>query len=93
MGFTRQELAAAIRGLLAREPADKAAADSWYQDALTVQKELASSDPAVVRLPDGEWHSLMHYFIDADIHLKDAEYARAQREEALRILRLLEAST
>jgi len=37
------------------------------------------------------WHGLQHYFADADIRARDAEYSRMQAQELERLIQLLES--
>lgn len=88
--YTRRDLARDLRALHALRVADKEQLRTWYQEARRVQDALHDREATEPVSPE-DFHFLMHYLIDADIRLKDAEYARVQSERLLTFIAALES--
>jgi hypothetical protein len=71
-----------IRALLLSEPECREAIAQWNSDAATI-KRLMMLDRGTVGVP----HELWHYLDDADIRVKDRDYAKAQIEHVEDVIR------
>ncbi|KRG73291.1 hypothetical protein ABB28_11660 [Stenotrophomonas chelatiphaga] len=71
-----------IRALLLSEPECREAIAQWNSDAATI-KRLMMLDRGAVGVP----HELWHYLDDADIRVKDRDYANAQIEHVEDVIR------
>lgn len=67
----------------------KADLPDWYAQSAEVAKFITI--PAISGvIPEGSWNRLWHYLHDADIRLKDSEYAETQDLMLLDIIRGIE---
>src|SRR5262245_10772849 len=77
MGTDSLALAQLLRSIAARPVASKGDLAAWYEEARLIQEALKT--PGIGgAVPRESWSTLWHYLSDADIRLRDPEYARIQ---------------
>jgi hypothetical protein len=86
MPYTLKLLAQDLRRLVEMEVVDRDTLSVWYKEARRVQEKIKTADASLSHVP----HLVWHYLTDADIRLKDPEYARMQNESLSRILAAME---
>ncbi|AGC44272.1 hypothetical protein MYSTI_02956 [Myxococcus stipitatus DSM 14675] len=64
-----------MRALLARDPRTKPDLRVWTDDAISLSRRITQSPEVSDKVDEVAWHSLA----DADIRVKDSEYAELQR--------------
>lgn len=69
----KRRISSSISDLIEREPASEKEMRDWYDKAKEV-KSLMELDKGDIQVP----HALWHYLDDADIRMKDQNYAEAQ---------------
>ncbi|WP_338863785.1 hypothetical protein [Myxococcus stipitatus] len=67
-----------LRSLLTRDPRTKPDLKAWTSDANSLTRRIRSFPAVISNLVD---EVAWHYLADADIRVKDSEYAEMQRAE------------
>jgi hypothetical protein len=75
-------LALALEALCRTEPLDRADLPSWYERAHSLGETIRADAGLCGAVPEHVWH----YLSDADIRLKDKDYAKVQREGMIEII-------
>lgn len=86
MEYSLSALAYDFRQLAEKRVTDRRELEAWYEEAKRVPDRIRADSAVANELP----HFLWHYLADADIRLKDADFAREQNTELLRLLALME---
>ncbi|MGC4114512.1 MAG: hypothetical protein QM765_07850 [Myxococcales bacterium] len=76
---------ALLRDLFDHAPSDRDSLEAWTDKAIRLSEQWS---PAIC---DHIPHAVWHWISDADIRLKDAEYARAQNEWMKQVIAWLES--
>ena len=79
-------IADALARLMTARVQSEADLQAWYAAAQEFRDLVATQPIEVQRLVP---HSVEHYLADADIRLRDPEYADAQQREMARVVELL----
>ena len=82
MSYSKNDLIRDISRLMSQEPVNKPQLKQWYVEAKHVQQMICSEPELANVVPEIVWH----YLIDADIRLKDLDYAAEQRAILLEAL-------